>query len=1191
MLYIFANLLPTKIKNMNRFLVSIFIVLMPIIGWGQFNAEPHIITYGTLGLNYLGDPLEVADLNSDGINDYIVGTRYDLSWYTTASEGGTFLNQNIITTNIEDVNSVSVGDIDMDGNLDILISTNNKLAYYRNIAGNGQEWEEVFIFQSLHCRSSFLVDIDGDDDLDILFTGGNSFNYNSGWLENLDGKGTMSAFKVILSDFGDSSIVPFDKDNDGDLDILYASYLNERIGWLENVDGKGTFLNYFIGNHIYTIVKATDINGDGLQDAIFGDVFEDKLAWFENLEDQATFGTKNDISGTFTRISSIDTGDIDADGDQDLVVTSPDLDSHVFIYENSDGLGGFLEQEVDRGLERISVVKFIDSDKDNDLDIFTISKGKLSFFENTNGDGTYKVGETLLCTPSFFDYVLDDFIGDKSVDVSVLLKNVKFMENVGEEVFNNDLMIARENVDFNIRKARSANVDQDEEKEIVVLEVKDAANSPTKLTWFDVDESLTEYTIGTTEVTVFFKDFLMVDIENDGDMDIVYLRSDHNVGWYENTNGLGEFSLAKTISGSIADPLYIHTADCDGDNDQDIIIAFDNGHISWFENLDGQGDFSTRRIITIGELGQISAIQSSDVDNDGDIDLGVSTSGNGEIRWFENLDGEGNFGNGKIISSRIDDYRSVLLNDVNNDGKVDFIARTNNILEWYENIDNEGTFSTAKIISYGLYEKLKLKDMDEDGDTDIVAKVKNFGIVWFENVLNYPTIFGFTFFDENENKKFDRNEIGLNVHKITLDPTSLSTYSNDAGKFKFYVENGNYLLSYIDNENWRLTTDSTQYQVEINGNAVTNKNFGFYPINAISAVNTYLSSTATRCGFEVNYWLDYINEGTRRESGQIKLAIDDSVDFVSSSPEPDRIDGDTLYWDFVDLPPSYQDRVILRLQMPGVEQIGDTILMRSSAYTLDNNNDLILSGNDDNASEIRCAYDPNDKLVSPNRNFNEVLFDETLIYTVRFQNTGTDTAFNVVIKDQLDANLDWSTFTPITASHSYDVTISDGGLLEFSFRDILLPDSLVNEPASHGFLKYSIEPKSGLSENTIIENTADIYFDFNPPIVTNTTESKLVSQLTTSVSTLNLNNQIEIKLYPNPFKDHAFIEVNGIGYNERLNLTLYDLMGKPLGVYNFRASEKLKVTRDLLPSGMYYYQIQSNQRRGEQMASGKLLIH
>ncbi len=131
---------------------------------------------------------------------------------------------------------------------------------------------------------------------------------------------------------------------------------------------------------------------------------------------------------------------------------------------------------------------------------------------------------------------------------------------------------------------------------------------------------------------------------------------------------------------------------------------------------------------------------------------------------------------------------------------------------------------------------------------------------------------------------------------------------------------------------------------------------------------------------------------------------------------------------------------------------------------------------------------------------NFTLFDETLRYTIRFQNTGNDTAFNITIRDQLPPELDLATFEPGVASHAYEATLHEDGLAEFHFRNILLPDSTTNEPGSHGFVSFRIRTNSGLAENTVVGNSAGIYFDFNAPVLTDTIESVMVSAFPTPVA-------------------------------------------------------------------------------------------
>ncbi|MBL4716318.1 MAG: PKD domain-containing protein [Bacteroidia bacterium] len=139
-------------------------------------------------------------------------------------------------------------------------------------------------------------------------------------------------------------------------------------------------------------------------------------------------------------------------------------------------------------------------------------------------------------------------------------------------------------------------------------------------------------------------------------------------------------------------------------------------------------------------------------------------------------------------------------------------------------------------------------------------------------------------------------------------------------------------------------------------------------------------------------------------------------------------------------------------------------------------------------AEITNSYDPNDKASVPEgiTDNHYIKSTDNIEYKIRFQNTGTDTAFTVVIRDTLSPSLDPGSIKSGASSHDYQFKLYGDGILEWKFKNILLPDSNVNEPASHGFIMYTAEQKDGNAEGTVIENTAGIYFDFNPAVVTNT---------------------------------------------------------------------------------------------------------
>ncbi|MBI4648429.1 MAG: hypothetical protein HY738_18060, partial [Bacteroidia bacterium] len=199
-----------------------------------------------------------------------------------------------------------------------------------------------------------------------------------------------------------------------------------------------------------------------------------------------------------------------------------------------------------------------------------------------------------------------------------------------------------------------------------------------------------------------------------------------------------------------------------------------------------------------------------------------------------------------------------------------------------------------------------------------------------------------------------------------------------------------------------------------------------------------------------------------------------------------------------------------------VEMCGDPpyVFGQITAVPEDDDDDFI----EISCSQVTSSWDPNDKQVIPEGITEEHFIDSAamLEYQIRFQNTGTDTAFNIIIRDTLSEYLDITTVTPGAGSHPYTFNIFGSGILEWRFDNILLPDSNVNEPESHGFVNFSILQKPNNEIGTYISNSAGIIFDFNPPVMTNTVWN-IVWKLPILVNiTAVLNNDIAIKIYPNP---------------------------------------------------------------------------
>lgn len=239
------------------------------------------------------------------------------------------------------------------------------------------------------------------------------------------------------------------------------------------------------------------------------------------------------------------------------------------------------------------------------------------------------------------------------------------------------------------------------------------------------------------------------------------------------------------------------------------------------------------------------------------------------------------------------------------------------------------------------------------------------------------------------------------------------------------------------------------------------------------------------------------------------------------------------------------------------------------------------------------SWDPNDKRGFPKGYREEHLITEStdLEYHIRFQNTGTDTAFRVVIRDTLSEFLNIHTLKAGAGSHPYDMEIYGNGIVKFTFDNINLPDSTTNEIESHGFVKFRISQKPGNEVGTEIFNSAAIYFDYNAPVITNKTMHKIgedfIEVITGSIEIFV--PEIKVKVFPNPFLHATTFEIL---HSEDKILTgntfsLYDLSGRLIREAVFDGNT-FQFYRNGLQAGIYFYNIKSNK---ELIFGGKLIAH
>jgi len=236
------------------------------------------------------------------------------------------------------------------------------------------------------------------------------------------------------------------------------------------------------------------------------------------------------------------------------------------------------------------------------------------------------------------------------------------------------------------------------------------------------------------------------------------------------------------------------------------------------------------------------------------------------------------------------------------------------------------------------------------------------------------------------------------------------------------------------------------------------------------------------------------------------------------------------------------------------------------------------------------SYDPNDKAAFPTGlgDFREIEVGKQIDYLIRFQNTGTFSAQDVIIIDSLHENLDLTTLELVGASHPFTWELNPGGEIKVFFNNINLPDSTSDEPNSHGFVKFSIYPDSTLLPGESFTNRAFIYFDFNPAIITNTVFHTIATKMFGVVSIDEAVNDLQFQLeaFPNPFQEAVQFRTQ----KPLASGAIFSLVNMQGQIVHEQRPGKVKtftVSPPSLPEGFYFFRLKDDSGRS---ASGKLIL-
>ncbi len=445
----------------------------------------------------------------------------------------------------------------------------------------------------------------------------------------------------------------------------------------------------------------------------------------------------------------------------------------------------------------------------------------------------------------------------------------------------------------------------------------------------------------------------------------------------------------------------------------------------------------------------------------------------------------------------------------------------------------------------------------------------NFFLSYYSTDPYISQIRGNAFIDQNGNNIKDVNESGAQGLIVAIDPGNYFVSTGSSGDFGTYLTPNNYNITIPTYPLYYLPPIPAVHSANFTtGNQLdTANNFAIQLDLSRQDLRVTLTNIAgTRPGFPLNYNLTVKNIGANAQSGSVTVDLDNKLTFLSASTGPDSLTGDTLTWNFVNLMPLQSLSYDLLTRVDSLAVLGNTVVSTTQVLPIigdaDTTNNL-----DESLSIITGSYDPNEKASKPSNAvpLSFVQNGQFIEYTIRFQNLGNDTAFNVIILDTLSSLLDIGSLEIVACSHDYYFNLYPSRLLEIRMENILLPDSGINEVKSNGFIKYKIRIKNNLNLGDIVNNTAHIYFDYNQPVATNTTALEVV-QFTDLNEMVDATN--EIIVYPNPSSGITTILFNN---QDKISgkIEVIDISGRVVMNIPSFTGHKIQLNLNHLGSGIY----------------------
>lgn len=378
-----------------------------------------------------------------------------------------------------------------------------------------------------------------------------------------------------------------------------------------------------------------------------------------------------------------------------------------------------------------------------------------------------------------------------------------------------------------------------------------------------------------------------------------------------------------------------------------------------------------------------------------------------------------------------------------------------------------------------------------------------------------PKITGTVFSDTDSDGVFDVGEFGRPHGIVMAEPGDYLAGSDVMGRYIMPVDIGSFTADGMPSLYEPITTAPYAVTFTALGQEDSLNHVGYETVPGIFDLTTHINGSVVRPGFNTGVWVTVHNAGTEGTDALVQLTFDAELDYVASSYAPNSVNANVIEWNTGYMYPGTSWTVYVTLYTPITVPLGTMVTQEGSATATPAQTDFTPADNIALYTDsVVGSYDPNDKRVLPELLSPQQILDGARVeYRIRFQNTGTYPAERVLITDTLSEDLQWTTMQEIASSHEHTWYISHG-VLHVLFENINLPDSTSDEPNSHGFITFTMVPDASLMLGESVGNTANIYFDFNEPVITN--EAVFTVDATANVV---VRDGADVSIWPNPVED------------------------------------------------------------------------